>query len=220
MSITKFNAQSFFDNTAYFASKGRGLFKTSYPTKIINSKYVNKDKLRLGIKSLNEGIMAKGFNIPAQTFLTHSPFSYIGPTRKMPYAQLFNDISVDFILANKNELGAASIYYALVKWQEYIAGPIHKTVSIDIKSDSTDFGINYYEDYTVRATAELYSASSDTPQMIIDYSELYPLTIGNIQMDWDSEDSPIIIPVIFTFHYSQITSQLPPNVPTTNVTSA
>jgi len=195
-----FNPQEFFQSTAYFASKGRGLFTITATPKIFEN--TNDDTILAGLQILKSGISAKQFSIPQQSLATSTEFSYIGPTRKMPYNQQFSDLSIEFLLTNKTKEYCGALYYTLKKWQEQIAGPIDSNDK-DISSDITSFGVSYYNEYTTRANAKIFTPSNDIA-INVDFSELYPLYVGALTTSWESDDSPAILPVQFTFHYSQI----------------
>lgn len=204
---TLFNPTKFFENTAHFASKGRGLFTILNMPKVMVPLSLDP-KIIKASQLLRSGIVAKSFDIPSQELATYSPFSYVGPTRKMPYVQTFADITVDFLLTSDNKNMAGALYFYFIKWQEMIAGPVVDIFerSPAIKSDVTNFAVRYYDDYTTDAFASIYTptAQNDTPAIQVQYTELYPIRIGNLNMSWDADDSPIVLSVSFAYHYSQI----------------
>ena len=203
-----FNAQQFFENTAHFASKGRGKIIIGKPIIFQQDRYIN-ERIDKGFAILGSGISAIKFTIPDQMLATHQRFSYLGPTREMPINQVFGDLNVDFILSNRNKEDVAAVYSTLVRWQEVIAGPATgKTIanSTDVpQSDFSNFGVSYYNDYTTDAVAEIYTqTNSGDSALRIKYTELYPKLVGDLSISWDSDDSPITLTTVFAYYYSKI----------------
>lgn len=201
-----FNAQEFFENTAHIVSQGRGLFTIPILPPVLLSNILNP-KIGKAYQLLRKGITAKEFSIPGQRLGTYSPYGFTGPTKKLPYAQIFDDITVDFLIMSDKEQTASAIYYLFVKWHELIAGPLKTNdVSKTVRSDSTEFGVRYYDEYTTTATAKIYTptALNDTAAVEIDYTELYPIYVGNLNTSWASKDAPLTLKVTFAYHYSQL----------------
>ena len=69
-------------------------------------------KLATGKKLLLTGIVAKQFITPQRTLATYSPFSFGGPTRKVPFNQSFSDIRVEFLLMNNNQYHTPQLTFA------------------------------------------------------------------------------------------------------------
>jgi len=198
-----FNPQEFFTNTSHWVSTGRGLFRLNDTPKVLQDS--TDSRIQRGIEVLKRGIVAKSFGIQGQSLATYEDFSYTGPTRKMAYGQIFQDIQVNFILMDEKEEFAAAVYHTITKWQEKIAGPQNGETG-GVRSDSTSFGVRYYDDYVVDATTTIYTptASKNKPVIEARLTELYPITVGDLQVSWDNPDTPMTFSTTFAYHYIQI----------------
>lgn len=234
-----FNPQAFFEKTAHYASQGRGLFRlTRLPfcldiydrdSPAFNNGFINQDKIRSAFSLLKNGIVASSFSLPSFSLGTFDPFSYTGPTKKMAYGQMFNDIDVTFLLMGKTPVEARSLYYFFIKWHEAIGGPRHTSrdasqtnnqelVNYNYKviSDNTMFVTEYYDNYICDALLSVYSPNVLDPdasfmsalepkEMIGLYlTEVYPSTILQSAVSWESQDAPIQLSLTFSFHYAHI----------------
>lgn len=207
-----FNPQRFFEKTAYYASQGRGLFTLSripfletpgvLPAQSLGWK-THKDTVK---ELLGRGIVAKSVSSPSSTLATFEEFSYIGPTRKHPHTQIFGPISVEFYLMGNQPQEAQALYDTFLFWHEYISGPrfAKNEASKGIRSDSTFYANEYYDNYVAEAEFKVFDAQdSQTPIIHNKYFEIYPITVGGIQTSWESQDTPLTLSVEFEFYYMQ-----------------
>ena len=208
--MISYKTDEFFHHTAHYASQSRGIF-TIDPRGIASSKlshHIKGDtRAALGFELLGKGILTMSTSIPPQQLSTYSAGSYIGPTRKVPYGQLFTDIDIQFLLMGKHPGDGGAIYYALTKWQEFIAGPTSEGVAGTVISDFTGFAVRYYNDYVTDATIKVFSPTDgeqNTPEIEILLTEAYPVGIGPLHTAWSSPDTPLSATATFAYHYMQI----------------
>jgi hypothetical protein len=201
-----FDPELFFRQSAHYASQARGLFTCNPLTNVALDDYIGADIIaQRGFRQLSEGIVTKATQISAQQLATYEATSFIGPTRKVPYGQIFTDIGVEFLMMDATKGNAGSVYSALTKWQEFIAGPSSRSISSTVISDFTGFGVRYYDEYVTDARIQLFSPTdSDKPELELLLTEAYPITIGSLQTSWDSPDAPLSLQVSFAYHYMQI----------------
>lgn len=200
------SSEEFFLQTAHFASQARGTFELHGIPDELRQFIEDGDPLGLvGLDQLEKGVLTKGVQVGAQQLATIDAQSFIGPTYKIPYGQLFTDITIEFLLMNKDRETAGAIYYALTKWHEFIAGPAQTTIARSIRSDSTPFAVRYYDSYTAGATVSVFSPSSRTkPEIRVDLTEVYPMSIGSLITSWDQPDAPLTCQVSMAYHYMQV----------------
>jgi len=202
--LPKFNIQEFFQNSAHFPSRGRGLFTINGLPEIFKNKSGANIEAE---KVLKNGLAARQIQIPNFNILTHQPMAYSGPTITMPAMQIFDDITIEFLLMSNKEKFAGAVYETFNDWISLIAGPEASTTkSNTVRSDSTSFGVSYYRDYVTDATASIYTPSANSMYPAIEalFTELYPLKVGSLSTSWDMDDTPLVLPVTFTYHYCQI----------------
>lgn len=206
----RFDPQEFFQKTAYYGSQGRGLFTLdNIPNKVKESIRAGEDVVDAvdgptGL--LTTGLVAKTISSPSSSLATFEEFSYIGPTRKHPHTQIFGPITVEFYLMGSSITEARAIYLTFLRWQEAIAGPRFPTNSGDrgVRSDSTYYSIEYYDDYVTNAEFAVYSPQDlSNPIIHNKYYEIYPRSVNGIQTSWDSQDAPLTLSVEFEFYYMQ-----------------
>ena len=203
------NTNEFFQHTAHYASQARGIFRLTSPNGM--TAFIKKDaKVELGFNLLKSGIITTSTTIPPQQLSTYSAGSFIGPTRKVPYGQIFSDVEVQFLLIGKNPNESSAIYYALTKWQEFIAGPTKEGQASSVMSDYTGFAVRYYDDYVTDAKIQVFSPTeasdkdTNTPEVEILLTEAFPITIGPLHVAWNNPDAPLSTSVTFAYHYMQV----------------
>lgn len=246
MSITSFRPDEFFAKTAHFASQGRGLFTLTPDTAkatqgavddgghildtTTTSRDYNKAKITEGLALLSRGLVAKNFSIPSLQLNTYEPFSYMGPTKKMPYGLQFSDLEVEFYLMGSSPSEAGSLHYLFSRWMEGIAGPRvgprggsneFSVPDSDMPtSDATVFEVEYYNNYIASAEIRIYSPTDEVlpttnnvtpppkPQVItlVKFSELFPIALGPLQLSWESPDAPLSLSVTFAYYYHRVIS--------------
>lgn len=207
MASNIFDPTEFFTKSAHYASQGRGLFTISRLPHVFDMLPVDR-QLIVGKNLLATGVLAKSVTIPAQQLATYEAHAYHGPTFKIAYGQVFDDsLTVEFLLMNDQREFAGALYHTFTKWQALIAGPEDSSGDYTVHSDSTKFGVRYYEEYCVDADVKIFSPTSDpdgsSPEIHVKYTEVYPITIGSLATSWESADAPLTLSVTFAYHYAQ-----------------
>lgn len=212
-----FNPQEFFENTAYYASQGRGLFTLTKKPHVLENITAaagtpvanRRNAVNMGWELLSKGIMAKSISVAGYNLATFEEFSYIGPTRKHPHTQIFGPMTVEFFLMGTSRQQAAAIYHTFLTWQEAIAGARFSSTEVDrgARSDSTFFAIEYYDNYVSEAEVKIYSpqsAPNDTPTPVIRniYREIYPQALGGLSVSWENSDTPLTLSVTFEYFHT------------------
>jgi len=234
MSITSFRPDAFFAKTAHFASQGRGLF-TLTPNlatdRVDDGKHVldvtqptsrsyDTAKITQGLELLRTGLVAKNFSVPSLQLNTYEPFSYMGPTKKMPYGMQFSDLEVEFYLMGASSSEASALHYLFSRWMEGIAGPRTGSNDFEVRdsdmpiSDGTVFEVEYYNNYIADGQIRIYSPVDSvseeiaSPQVItlVKFSELFPIALGPLQLSWESPDAPLSLSVTFAYYYHRVIS--------------
>jgi hypothetical protein len=199
-----FDPQEFFSKTAYYGSQGRGLFTLTQPPPVLQRLRQN-ELVGMGWDLLSTGLVAKSINIAGYTLATFDEFSYIGPTRKHAHTQIFGPMTVEFLLMGQTLQEAQALHHTFLMWQQEIAGPRFGANEADrgARSDSTFFGIEYYDDYTSTAEVKIYSPQNpNTPIIWNQYQEIYPQALGGLSTSWESADAPLTLSVTFEFFHT------------------
>lgn len=219
------NPSDFFKRTAHFASMGRGqfslssipaIFRTGIPVGEKHLKSIDRIKIGNALDTLTTGWAAKSITIPAMGLSTHEAFTYSGPTKSTAYQQTFSSLDVEFLLMGKTIDEAKELYYFFSRWVEAIAGQ-RKTGDVRndngvATSDSVAFDVEYYDNYISSADIAVFSPSAvnslnPAPVIQLHVTEMYPTSLQQIQVSWDSTDSPISLFVSFGFYYAKVISE-------------
>lgn len=224
------NPSDFFTRTAHFASLGRGQFSLSGTPAIFTSgtpvgdkhlEGLNQQKISMALETLKTGWAAKSITIPAMGLMEHEAFTYGGPTKSIAYQQNFSSLDVEFLLMGKTLTEAQSLYYFFSRWIEAIAGPGKRGGTVDenyvAASDSVAFDVEYYDNYITNADIAVFSPSAHQaitpiapgvfqpkPVLELSLTEVYPKSVQQIQLSWDSADSPLSLFVSFGFYYAKV----------------
>lgn len=135
----------------------------------------------------NLRIRTENIMLPGIAFFSvdnYSPYGN-GLTYQMPYRYSPQEISVTHTVDQNGE-----VYQAFREW----AGTI-----TDFGGDSK-FGAYYFDQYTVNAQINVYNRNDyNTPVIIVNLEDVYPISIDPIQMGWDQADSVAKFSVQYRF---------------------
>ena len=113
-----------------------------------------------------------------------------GPIRKVPYAAVFNDVSLSFIcdvdMIAKKTLDA---------WQ-------HTIVNYNMLDAGRTFMCEYYEEYT--GSMSIQTLSETAPQKVlyeVSLAECYPIEVVPVQLANDNNDSYMKVEARFAYRY-------------------
>ena len=139
--------------------------------------------------------------IPGRTAMTiDHRFSNNGPINKVPYAQLYPDVTITFLLSD--DLGEKK-YMEL--WQSKM---LDTTPSNGVAAGQlykhTGFNVKYFDDYKSTINIKQYDRTGLEQNEII-LIDAYPIIINGIQMGW-GDDSIAKLSVQFALRYYEIKS--------------
>jgi len=110
--------------------------------------------------------------------------SVIGPKRKVPTQEIYDDLSLSFY--NSHHINE---YDAINKWVSMIGG-------------YPNYRIAYYNDIVGEMAINIYSAEGEITRTIGVF-EVYPVGISEISLGY-SEDTPSEVTVNFTYHSFEV----------------
>jgi hypothetical protein len=133
-------------------------------------------------KSRELAYRADSVEIPGRTALTiDHKFSNNGPINKIPYAQIYPDVTITFICSEDLR---EKEYLDL--WMSKMLDVEPTEVGIFGAANGTGFNIKYFEDYKTTIDIRQYDQTGElrtTTKLI----EAYPIIINGIQMGWQDE---------------------------------
>jgi hypothetical protein len=150
------------------------------------------------IRSLS--IRCDAVTIPGRSFST-TPFRFYGPARNMPYEQIYSgELNLSFVLSE--DLRERTFF------EEWMTGV----------SSVNNYKMEYYVNYTTNMEITVIG-KDDVPVYRFIIEEVYPKSLGDIQVGYDKDNEVMRQEVTVCFRkYSRepITRRTPPINPTTN----
>lgn len=128
---------------------------------------------------------AVAVNLPGRNIsTTQYKFSNYGPLSKIPYGQLYGDVTVEFLLSEDMR---EKEYFE--NWQNEMVDTGAFEVNNGIKSRRlSKFNTKYFDDYTGRIIIRQYDSTGGIAS-IHTLHECYPLLISDIAMSWSDGDA-------------------------------
>lgn len=133
-------------------------------------------------------------------------FGY-GATEKRPTVPTFGECQIIF---NCDAVGTQWQFFK--NWLDFIANfdsainGVSSTGSFNNPQQAT-YEISYKEDYMSTVIIQTY-ADNGQPNIALGLNETYPISLGNIQLDWGIQDQIAKFSVVFTFRdWYQVSSQ-------------
>jgi len=138
--------------------------------------------------------LAESVNLPGVSFATTEIRRYgYGPIERKPYMPIFVDNTISFLGDGKGRM-----YKFLYTWMNTIIKfdemPSGKTGSNNARPFEVDFKNDYSVDITIITVDE-----ANNKIIELKLYDAYPIFMGDIQMNWGSNDDVMRIPVTFTF---------------------
>jgi len=131
---------------------------------------------------------ADSVNLPGRTMTTtEHKFTNYGPINKVPYGQIYGDLTVTFLLSE--DLREKDYFE---KWQNRMVN----TGAFDYNGTGK-FNTKYFNDYAETVLIRQYGSNGGL-RTIHKMVEAYPILIGEISMDWGSND---VAKLTVTFAY-------------------
>jgi hypothetical protein len=160
--------------------------------------FTNNGQIKGQIKDLS--FMCESTSIPGLAYQTDDiRSSGYGNIEKRPYATVYQDVTLNFFCDND---GTVIAFFH--KWLQSIFNFNNKSAP-DATSNSGlplhTFG--YPKDYFGTIDIVHYYDENKGPKKIVTVSlqEAYPINIGEITVDWNSQDTLTKIPVTFAYTY-------------------
>ena len=121
---------------------------------------------------------ADSVNLPGRTMTTtEHRFNNYGPINKVPYSQIYGDLTVTFLLSEDMR---EKDYFE--RWQTRMVN----TGAYEYGGDGR-FNTKYFNDYAGTILVRQYGANKNL-RTIHKLNQAYPILIGEVGMDWTSAD--------------------------------
>jgi hypothetical protein len=127
------------------------------------SRYTVRISGPIGALTKEQGLMCSGVVLPGRGFGTADKYTH-GPIRKVPYAEIYDDISTTFYLTEKMD-----VHEYFNKWQTLIGGD--------------DYYIAYYHDFIGSVIIEVENKRDET-QAVYELFEAYPVSMTPIELGY------------------------------------
>lgn len=121
--------------------------------------------------------------------------SHNGIPTKYPYENQTGDLGIEVIASNNfwernffNDWQKLAISYG-------IPSPTSNNVG-----QSATFNVGYYDDFVSEVVIETFDTSRQIKQKV-KFAGVYPLSVGIVDLDWQSKDMPVIFYVTLSYSY-------------------
>ena len=143
---------------------------------------------------------ATSAEIPGVNFVTQDTQAIYGPISKVPYLRSYNDMTITFLETRTNELRRKFAY-----WQ-YKIGHIPQLQDAENTSNvrsgtENDFDFDFQDNYKARTMEIVNFDHAGKKVYRILLNDAWPISVGNISLDWGSKDTPMTFPVTFAYRY-------------------
>lgn len=155
---------------------------------------------QLGGQERELSFMCESASIPGIAYQTDDiRSSGYGNIEKRPYATIYQDVTLNFFCDN-----SGTVVAFMHKWLQSVFnfnGSSAQNASTDGGLVKNSFG--YPKDYYGTIEIEHYSDQDYAEKKIFSVllEEAYPINIGEIQVDWNNQDTLTKIPVTFAYTY-------------------
>jgi len=157
----------------------RGVVKTS------NFYMTMFSPLGMTSTSRNMTMRIKAVDIPGRSAQTVG-HSHYGPSYHIATGSVFTELNVNILLSEDH---SEKEYFE--KWMDLILG--------DYRNATHNYDVGFYDDYKGGATI---TTVSDTGTILnsVKLIDCFPTAISNVNMDWESGNSLVILPITLNFH--------------------
>ena len=122
-------------------------------------------------------------NLPGRTITTtEHKFTNYGPINKVPYSQIYGDLTVTFLLSEDMR---EKNYFE--KWQNRMINTGAYEYGPGTVDSGAKFNTKYFNDYVGTILIRQYGSNGGL-RTIHKLNEVYPILIGEVAMDWSSTD--------------------------------
>jgi len=130
-------------------------------------------------------ILCESVELPGSLLATNEDKQW-GPFRKMPYLNVYNDVSLTFMC--DEDMSAKKIFD---KWQNGII-------------DKNGFQLSYYDDYVATMTIQVLSVNEGNDVLYeADCFECYPIEVIAQQLSYENTDTYLKVEVRMAYRYWQ-----------------
>jgi hypothetical protein len=144
-------------------------------------------------------------SIPAVALATADVRRYgYGAVEKKPYAPLFTDVNLTFMLDGNAE--TYNFIYAWIslicnfRWTTNESGGGGITTPTGILPNQNPYELAYKDDYVSTVKIKVYDPTAPPePNLQVNLRDAYPTFLGDLPLNWASDDPYIKVPVTFTF---------------------
>jgi len=142
--------------------------------------------------------LSESANLPGVSLATTDVRRYgYGPTERKPYAPIFVDTTITFLVDNKGVV--QSFFYkwinSIVKFDTVVGG----NGSVFNNRLINPFEVNYKDDYS---SDIIITTVDDSNNDIVNvrYTKAFPIFMGDISLGWNDTDSVARLPITFTYY--------------------
>lgn len=135
----------------------------------------------VGALSRELTLYCSNVQLPGRGFATTERFDH-GPIRKVPYSELYDDVSTTFYVTDDLEEHAF-----FNKWQELIGG-------------QGSFGVAYYADIIGSVVIQVQNRM-DQKTAEYELFEAYPISISTIELSYDMTNVVQVFTVNWAYHH-------------------
>jgi len=140
-------------------------------------------------------LRADSVNLPGRTITTtEHKFTNYGPINKVPYSQIYGDLTVTFLLSEDMR---EKDYFE--RWQNAMVN----TGAYEYGGDGR-FNTKYFNDYAGTILVRQYGANK-TLRTIHKLVQAYPILIGEVSMDWNSAEATKLTVTFAYKNYEYVT---------------
>ena len=130
--------------------------------------------------SVEQALMCSNVSIPGRGFSTVEKYNH-GPIRKVPYAELYDDITTTFYMPT-----SMSIHEYFDQWQIKIGGP--------------NYFMGYYDDI-IGTMNIVVQDKKDYQVAIYEIYEAYPISISPVELGYDKGEQIAEFTVTWAYHH-------------------
>lgn len=125
-------------------------------------------------------VLCSSVTLPGRGFSTADKYTH-GPNRKVPYAELFDDVQTSFYITRQLD-----VYNYFIKWQEFIGGK--------------DFYVAYYKDLIGSVIINVEDRK-DSAIASYELFEAWPKSVSNIELSYGATGIVPILTVSWAYHH-------------------
>lgn len=142
----------------------------------------------------NLHLYAESASIPGLNFATSDIRRYgYGPIEKKPYAPIFNDITISFLVD-----GTGDLYKFFNKWMNRIVSSDQYVNGSSSNNGLSAFEVEYKDDYKTQINISTFDEAGEVvlnTQLV----DAVPIAISDTQLSWSDNDSVMKLQVTFTY---------------------